>query len=355
MIEITSRAEAPYWLPNSDKYGRSALAIARSVRAGGIGIGSGSGSSSAVAHSNGFSVMVTSNHDMYIKHGLVDSTGTIIWDGQTVTADNKRRLVEFAYRKVPAKQLVVPGVRDAVSMLAHARSGFRASDDQRVLQMLQTMGINVNEPKAVNLFFQLLGFWLGDGSLQFTPDGRRYSVKFAVKKAHDAEWLESAFQTLDLDPAYWESGPLEGRVGEYLKVYEVKDKGWIEVFFDEYEAKYDARFSSRAPGAMSASAAAAVHRAERSEQLSASASSTAAAGAQSRMSWLRPDQHVVAVTQQQEGYMRKRADREESALTPPVLASSVSTEPARTLIAELVGKAAMEKFTQDLRGKLSGY
>lgn len=217
MIEIVNHAEACRWGANSDAYGRSPLCIA--PRSG--------AQSDSTSHSNGVSLMVTPNHDMFVRHGRKGiNSRAIHWREQG-------RGVKVDYQKVKASTLVGSDEKEVVKMISHAAGGVRVEE----VQLPFVSELSLRSPEKVDAFLQLYGYWLGNGSLAFKAGGGRDAVHFSVVKPQDVEWLLQTFEVLGLvEGSGFTKGHGSGSRNEH-KLY-ITDVRWVRFFLKEYRHKY---------------------------------------------------------------------------------------------------------------------
>lgn len=217
MVEFTQTGEAVRW------------------RDGNV-LGKSLGDGSLV--SNYTSLLVTPNHDMYARDCTLAASGSLEkrW-GRGADME----LSPFFKRT--AEALLAPDAADAVAFLGHAPGGLgmpiapaaaaelqhnpavkRAYWDsyagQRRLAtdaetaaaasiaqaeadvplpdfpFVTMLGLHTADKFAA--FLEMYGYWLGDGTLNFNPDGSDSYVHFYFHKPHDATWLRARFDILGL-------------------------------------------------------------------------------------------------------------------------------------------------------------
>ena len=180
--------------------------------------------------SNGVSLLVTEDHDMYAKKGKYYGEG-VTWDGvQKGPRGASRRMVKN-YEKCKASELFEA---DAIKFIGKAQRGI--VDGELAANPFRDI-LGIDTPEKDTAFCELYGYWLGDGTLRFGGN----SVEMSPVKKVDDEWLRDRFATLDLvegeDYTYNviggqdETKPLRYR-------WSIINKAWFNVFCQEYGNKY---------------------------------------------------------------------------------------------------------------------
>jgi DNA-directed RNA polymerase II subunit RPB2 len=180
--------------------------------------------------SNGVSLFVTEDHDMYAKKGKYYGDG-VTWDGvQKGPRGNSRRVVKD-YEKYKASNLFDA---EAIKFIGKAQRGI--VDGELALSPFRD-SIGIDTPEKDTAFCELYGYWLGDGTLRFGGN----SVEMSPVKKVDDEWLRERFDTLELvegeDYTYNviggqdETKPLRYR-------WSIINKTWFNLFCKEYGHKY---------------------------------------------------------------------------------------------------------------------
>ena len=178
--------------------------------------------------SNGVSLFVTEDHDMFAKRGKYYGDG-VTWDGiQKGPRGASRRIIKD-YEKYKASTLFES---DAIKFLGNASAGIDHNGD---LPFASNLGLI--SPEKVQAFCELYGYWLGDGTLRFGGN----SVEMSPVKAVDDEWLRERFTTLELvegeDYTYnIIGGQNEARPIRYR--WSIINKAWFVLFCEEYGKKY---------------------------------------------------------------------------------------------------------------------
>jgi len=234
LVTFADRAESLRWQEGADAYGRSAAEVARSE---------GRMEERAEDVSSGVSLAVTSGHDMYVRQGKrvggrkAGTRSSVEWTAtRKRTADGSRKRVFADFAKVQAGELVGLDTNRAIKFLGRAASGVRGCDDILPTDVAAALGIQNTLENAV-AFCELLGYFLGDGTLQFKcVTGGRDTVAFSPVKPRDRAYLFERFALLgltrDVDFHYYEvCDPVRFLIGIYRP-------GWFNLFADEYAAKY---------------------------------------------------------------------------------------------------------------------
>ena len=182
--------------------------------------------------SNGVSLFVTTDHDMFAKKGTFYGEA-VAWDGVQKGPRGASRRVANDYEKCKASTLLPSNGKDAVKFIGKARSGL--SGDANCISFADTLGLSTSE--KMTAFCELYGYWLGDGCLRFGGN----SVEMSPVKAVDDVWLREHFNTLELvkgvDYTYnIIRGQNETRPVRYR--WSIINKGWFNVFCAEYGKKY---------------------------------------------------------------------------------------------------------------------
>jgi DNA-directed RNA polymerase beta subunit len=222
MIEFTQEAEAHRW--GTNVYGLS------DVRANGIQSSisndepfrTGYGGR-AVPRSNGVSLIVTPNHDMFIKRGISYSKGITRVDGtlkKCIKWESSNFLKQTANSSLPVDS------RSTIKMISYFPNGVVNSSTQ--LPFAAKLGLSSIEQQTA--FCELYGYWLGDGCLQFN------SVFFNPVKTKDDVWLSERFQTLQ--PLKYTRIVRETDDGKIRYEWRISEKSWFDFFCSEYGKKY---------------------------------------------------------------------------------------------------------------------
>jgi DNA-directed RNA polymerase II subunit RPB2 len=178
--------------------------------------------------SNGVSLFVTEDHDMFAKKGRYYGDG-VTWDGVQKGPRGASRRIVKDYEKVKAGELLDA---DAIKFIGKASAGFNGDLTYPVGDRL---GLHTNEKSVA--FCELYGYWLGDGTLRLGGN----SVEMSPVKKVDDEWLRERFNTLELvegeDYTYNViGGQNETRPVRYR--WSIINKVWFAMFCEEYGKKY---------------------------------------------------------------------------------------------------------------------
>ncbi len=183
--------------------------------------------------SNNVSILATTGHRMYVKRGYysgaqkhVEWQAYIPEEDRTHTGKSGRPRVRYPseYTCVTAEGLTAPAEAkyDVYKLQAHAVEGVEHNGPIHL-----PAGVRNDQAKD---FFRLYGFFLGDGYLEFLPDGTRCAVAFRQIKLVDHVFL---IETLDrLGYAYTANDSRKFRVTEPTLLtflgdeYQKKYKGW---------------------------------------------------------------------------------------------------------------------------------
>ena len=221
LVEFTSANEGSVWAEGSGDYGTD-------------------GEAEGEGYSRHVSLRVTPGHDMYVQLGNQDVRGVPHWSCTVPRRDPVTRergpMVSKPHRKVQAQELLSDDPRAYVRLLACAQAGYtpQASSKRRTVQT----DLHLNDTQFA-AFIELLGFWLGDGSMAYgrptvTGQGASY-VTFNQVKQTDLIWLRSTFNQAGLKE---EEDWLTGRSGIKTVLY-IKEPAWFAFFDKEFGAKYN--------------------------------------------------------------------------------------------------------------------
>jgi hypothetical protein len=156
------------------------------------------------------SMLVTKEHDVFAQLGnaFVDENGTT-----TVTPDS-------SYAKHQAGDLLKSEF-NVVGQLAVAEAGVQG---ETVPDFCDELGLCTPEQRA--LFYEIYGFWLGDGSLRW--HGQEFAVTF-VEEA----WLEESLTALEV-PFIKSDASQTGQA-----TISIQSDAWNRVFAAEYQHMYE--------------------------------------------------------------------------------------------------------------------
>ena len=222
LVEFTHRAEAPSWAEDADEYGLTPAQVKR-MKAQSERHRSGEKVEEKFhpEHgSNGVSLVVDRQHDMYVRVGLSEA--------RTAATDYKHAHWSADYAKVKAGALLSDDIRQRVRMMGHAPAGLAPSADELPFARLLGLGTEAE----VKAFLLLYGYWCGEGTL----DARLRLVVFSPKKKDDQPWVLKHLATLGLTV---EGGQvsLHDIANGQLSIY-VQDERWSDYFFGEYGHQY---------------------------------------------------------------------------------------------------------------------
>ena len=221
LVEFTHHAEAPSWAEDADEYGLTPSQVRR-MKAQSERHRSGEKVEEQFHPervSNGVSLVVDRQHDMYVRVGLAG--------GRTAAAHYKHDHWSADYAKVQAGALLSDDVRQRVRMMGHAPAGLVPSADE--LPFARLLGLRTEA--EVKAFLLLYGYWCGAGSL----DARMRLVFFSPKKEDGKQWLLQHLATLGLTEEGGQVRLFPIANGQ-LSIY-VRDMRWSDYFFGEYGPK----------------------------------------------------------------------------------------------------------------------
>ena len=227
MVQFSSRHETlDTWSDNADDYGN-------------VYGDPGSTRSFENTHSNGVSFMVTRTHDVYGESGHFRGSGdcrSFQRKPAKTEAGKKSRREVPTFRKIKASEFVdaAPDDRNwaAVRQIACAEAG--VGQDDSGLECVRTR-LALNTDAKFELFLELYGFWLGDGTMKVVPEAgvlKPYYVEFAQRKSGDVEWLRATVRSLGV------SHNEADLVSRRMRGLSIKDPAWVQFWNDEYGHKY---------------------------------------------------------------------------------------------------------------------
>jgi DNA-directed RNA polymerase II subunit RPB2 len=170
--------------------------------------------------SNGVSMLVTKEHDVFAQLGnaSVEKNGSLMPDGSAA-----------AHAKIQAGDLLEPTkTYNAVRQLAVAEAGVQK---ETVPDVCDELGLRTPQQRA--LFYEIYGFWLGDGTLKYHGPNAGYVVQFAQVKEADNDWLEASLTELDVQ--YTKSAA--SKVGQVQIT--IQSDAWNRCFAAEYKHAAD--------------------------------------------------------------------------------------------------------------------
>ena len=173
--------------------------------------------------SSHLSLRVTSEHVMLVQHGLEHSSGSgqVAWSRRPA----ERQLASSLLSPCScAPHLLCLHRRRSVRMLACAEAGHAVSKAAEPLRVQQSIGLS---DEQLAPFLELLGFWLGNGSLHHRSALHGCdAVLMQQLKQSDAVWLESILPLCGLETSDWK----QGSSGELL----VLRASWFDWFNREF-------------------------------------------------------------------------------------------------------------------------
>ena len=179
---------------------------------------------------NGVSLLVTTDHDMFARTGVVYGDA-VTWNGiQTGPRHASRRVIKD-FEKCKASSLLD---KEVVKFIGRARGGY---DGHTQKSPLPDFIENFRNHNKITAFCELYGYWLGDGTLRFGGN----SVEMSPVKPVDDEWLRERFAALEFvegkDYTYNViGGQNESRPVRYR--WSIINKEWFDFFCKEYGSKY---------------------------------------------------------------------------------------------------------------------
>ena len=224
IVEFTHVAEAEHWAADADEYGRTPEQVTRmaqqSERHRTGDLLEEDEKFHAEHFSNGVSMRVDPQHDVYVRRGLGGFTDS-----------HQTNWLDSDFLKVKAGALVTDDVRQRVKLTAMAPAGLDPSEEE--LPFIKALGLTTAE--KVESFLLLYGYWLGGGFLS-VPPGRTRKVAFAPVKDVDKTWL---FEQLAVVGFTVKSGALSTALcSTGQQSIHLNDQTWNDYFFGEYGAKY---------------------------------------------------------------------------------------------------------------------
>ena len=162
-------------------------------------------------HSNHFSLRVTGDHDLYVQEGC----------------DGKAHEVPFA--KMQLKESM------QWAMTRHLSAASNGAAVPAGALEAQLAPLAFADRTQIAAFLELYGFWLGDGSMRYSPvrGGRCSATSLRVKqrKPADAEWLRHVLPAAGLvEGLDWK----EGQEQEF----HIMKPSWVRMFNTEYWRQY---------------------------------------------------------------------------------------------------------------------
>jgi len=178
--------------------------------------------------SNGVSLLVTEDHDMFARRGKYYGE-TVTWDGVQKGPRGASRRSMKDYEKCKAASLLDA---EAVKFIGKAAAGIEGGTTLPFVEQLR-----LDTPEKIQAFCELYGYWLGDGTLRFGGN----SIEMSPVKAVDDQWLRERFIALELiegeDYTYnIIGGQNEARPVRYR--WSIINTKWFVLFCEEYGKKY---------------------------------------------------------------------------------------------------------------------
>ena len=223
LMEFTHYVEAQRWAEDADEYGLTPDDVKR-MKAQSDRYRAGERLDDkdkyrAEHYSNGVSLLVSRQHDMFARVGLAES----VTGEHTDWTDD--------YVKIKAGSLLCDNdSRQRVRMTGQATAGFDASaisDDQ--LPFVAVLQLSTAQ---IDTFLWLYGYWCGDGYL----NAQHHTVVFQMKKGHDKKEVQERLKALGFRVPSASVRVYNNADG--TRSYEMKDKRWADYFFSEYGPKY---------------------------------------------------------------------------------------------------------------------
>ena len=233
LVEFTHAAEAPSWAQDADEYGLTPAEVqrmkARSDRARAGEVLEEDDRYRAEQLSNGVSLLVDRQHDMYARVGLLSSFNPE-WTN-----------IEWAddYVKVKAGSLSSDCPRQRVRMMGQATEGFDASDiGDEQLPFIAALGLS--NTAEIDTFLWLYGYFVGDGYLvaHVADQSWKRAVGFTPKKDVDKKEVKKRLEALGFTVPSASVQVYDNADGG--RTFLVTDRRWVDYFFGEYGPKYGA-------------------------------------------------------------------------------------------------------------------
>jgi DNA-directed RNA polymerase II subunit RPB2 len=182
--------------------------------------------------SNGVSLFVTTDHDMFAKKGKIYGDG-VVWNGVYKGPRGASHRIANNYEKCKASTLLPSNGHDAVKFIGRARSGL--AGNMNGIPFAHTLRLTTSE--KMTAFCELYGYWLGDGCLRFGGN----SVEMSPVKAVDDDWLRERFHALELVQGVDYTYNITGGQNETRPIryrWSIINKEWFNIFCSEYGKKY---------------------------------------------------------------------------------------------------------------------
>jgi DNA-directed RNA polymerase II subunit RPB2 len=178
--------------------------------------------------SNGVSLFVTTDHDMYAKKGKMYGDG-VVWDGIQKGSRGSVKRIAYDYEKYKAQLLLPENENDTVKFIGKAHLGLTGK--LNAIPFVKTLKLTTST--KIVAFCELYGYWLGDGCLRFGGN----SVEMSPVKTVDDEWIQNHFTTLELEQSVDYTYNIIGNNPIRYR-WSIINKEWFNVFCSEYGKKY---------------------------------------------------------------------------------------------------------------------
>ena len=196
LIEFTSPGEDERWAEESGVYGTGGVAEDNT-------------------QSRHVSLRVTPKHNMFVQ--LVDEVASVL----------------PPYSLIPARELLSFNGSERVRMLACAENGYKAQVSNSRRQAAQC-ALRLTDTQFT-AFIELLGFWLGDGTMLHSTSVAASAVCFSKVKQADLEWVQKLLVKAGLHPSSWGARPSD--TDERSDVI-ITDIYWCAYFISEFTAPH---------------------------------------------------------------------------------------------------------------------
>ena len=178
------------------------------------------------------SLRVTPGHRMFVQTGNGNEHGHVAWCSPRVGKDSHSRESDTSTVGSPclvrAESLLSSDAREHVRMLACAEAGYvplSATRRRAVQAALELTDVQFTA------FVELLGFWLGVGSLACA--GGVNIVRFSNVKEMELAWLTATFAKAGLEPSGWTSAAFETE-----ECVDITASAWCAYFDSTFGGKH---------------------------------------------------------------------------------------------------------------------
>ena len=206
-VEFQSEGDSQLWKEDSGPYGTDGLLTA----------GRGETKRRRV------SLRVTPNHDMFVQLGNKSSgasEGSVWW--------RREDGVERPPQAMKASEVLSCDATH-VRVWACAQHGYEPPSRHRRRAVQAALSLSNGQFEA---FLELLGFWLGDGTLSYHRSGNGGYVRFSQVKKTDVAWLKDALEEAGLHESQWSSGACGKE-----RILLIKQPVWFAWFDEEFGAR----------------------------------------------------------------------------------------------------------------------